>query len=249
VNAPVRATLRCYAELNDHLPREQRQRDLTFTFPETVPVRRLLEAAGVPPDEVELVLVDGASSGLDTPVSDGARVSLYPVFERFDVAPLLRLRRRPVRRVRFVCDAHLGKLARRLRLLGFDTLFGNDPGDAELVRIANAERRVLLTRDRALLRRRDATHALFVPQAPVARQLQLLIEGLHLERLAAPFTRCTCCNGELVPVEPSEVAGRVPPRVLGQQRRFWRCRGCGRIYWEGSHYRRMHALVDDLLGR
>ncbi|MCG6943692.1 MAG: Mut7-C ubiquitin/RNAse domain-containing protein [Thiohalocapsa sp.] len=248
---PAHATLRCYAELNAHLPERWRHRDVPLGFTPPVTVAQLLAALGIPPADVELILVDGASAGLDAPVADGARLSLYPVFERFDVAPLLRLRDTPLRTPRFLCDTHLGKLGRRLRLLGFDTLLaqdasGEDPGDDALVRLASEQHRILLTRDRALLARPSLTHALAVPQAPVDAQLRDLIERLHLQRAAEPFTRCTCCNTLVEPADPAELPA-LPPGVLARQDRFWRCPGCGRVYWEGSHHRRLRGLVDDLL--
>jgi hypothetical protein len=125
---PTVATLRFYAELNDFLPRDRRQRDWALAFDPPAPARHLIETCGVPHTEVELILRDGDSIGLDTRVGAGERLAVYPVFEAFDVRPLLRLRDAPLRRPRCVADAHLGSLARRLRMLGFDTLWFNDLG-------------------------------------------------------------------------------------------------------------------------
>ncbi|WP_295878383.1 Mut7-C RNAse domain-containing protein [uncultured Thiohalocapsa sp.] len=162
----------------------------------------------------------------------------------------------PQHRPRFLCDTHLGKLGRRLRLLGFDTVLaqditgghpgGADAGDDALVRLARVEQRILLTRDRALLARPDLSQALEVPQAPVDTQLRGLLERLGLRHLASPFTRCTCCNTLIEPIDPARLPD-LPPGVLARQDRFWRCPGCGRSYWEGSHHRRLQALVARLL--
>jgi uncharacterized protein with PIN domain len=248
---PAKASLRCYAELNAYLPERWRQRDMPLRFTPPLSVAELLAGLGIPAGNVELAMVGGASVGLDALVPVGGRVSLYPVFERFDIAPLLRLRDRALRVPRFLCDSHLSKLGRRLRLLGFDTLqagdaTGADPGDDALVHLAREQQRILLTRDRDLLARPDLTHALEVVQAPVDAQLRDLLRRLHLERAAAPFTRCTCCNTPIEPVDPAAVQD-LPAGVLARQSRFWRCPGCGRTYWEGSHHRRMQAMVRDLL--
>jgi len=248
---PARTTLRCYAELNARLPARWRQRDMPVDFTPPLTVAQLLTALGIPATDIELILVDGTSADLDASVPDGALISLYPVFERFDVSSLVRLRDAPLRAPRFLCDSHLGKLGRRLRLLGFDTLLaqditGQDPGDDALAQIAHAQRRILLTRDRGLLARPDLTHALEIPQAPLEAQLRDLIERLQLRDCAAPFTRCTCCNASIESADPDELSG-LPAGVLRRQTRFWRCPGCGRIYWEGSHHRRLRALVDALL--
>jgi uncharacterized protein with PIN domain len=242
----MRIHLRCYAELNDLLPAAERQRTLTLELVPPVTVRSLAAARGIPPGRIELALVDGRSVPLEAELDAGARVSLYPVFESMDVTPLLRLRDRPLRRVRFVADAHLGRLARYLRLLGFDTLFENDPGDAALARISAHQGRILLTRDRALLERRLVTHGLWVPATRPRSQLVWVVERLDLWRLFRPFTRCTVCNGVLREVTRNSLQGRVPPRVLAAFDAFWRCRGCGRVYWRGSHYDRLRMLVDQL---
>ena len=242
------ATLRCYAELNDFLPRRQRQLDLSIRFEPPVPVRHLIANAGIPPAAVELVLLNGVSVAFDTRVADGDRVSIYPVFESFDVSGLLRVRGSPLRQVRFVADAHLGRLARYLRMLGFDTLFDNDIGDREMARLSREEGRILLTRDRGLLMRRGITHACFLPQLPPREQLRWVVERLQLAGLFKPFSRCTTCNGDLATVTVGDVAGSVPDGVLRRNERFWRCLGCGRVYWQGSHYARMQEFVARVLG-
>jgi len=243
---PSTVALRCYAELNDYLPPHNRQRDNPVVVRRLATVADLIETQGIPRAVIELVLVNGRSCWLDAPLVDGDRVSLYPVFEAMDVSPLLRLRQHPLREVRFVADAHLGRLARYLRLLGFDTLFENDPGDAVLVQISGDQGRTLLTRDRALLHRRFVTHGLWVPQIRPQEQLAWLLERLDLYRLFRPFTRCMVCNGRLEATTRGRVRGLVPPRVLEVFDRFWRCDRCNRIYWRGSHYERLRAFIDQL---
>jgi uncharacterized protein with PIN domain len=242
----VRVTLRCYAELNDRLSPERRQRGFDLPIEPPVTLNDLLGRVGLPSAEVDLALVNGVSRGLDHLLAGGERVALYPVFESLDVAPLVRLRGEPLRGVRFVADAHLGRLARYLRLVGFDTRFENDPGDPELARLSAEEGRILLSRDRGLLARGIVTHGLWVPPARPREQLAWVMERLDLYRLIRPFTRCTVCNGELEPVTGPEVRHQVPERVAEVFDRFWRCRGCGRIYWEGSHYQRLRALVEQV---
>jgi uncharacterized protein with PIN domain len=242
----VEVWLRRYAELNDPLPPSRRQRDNPVTLAPPATLADLIEVAGIPPGAIELALVNGRPSSLDRPLQAGDRVSLYPMFEAMDVTALERLRSRPLRHVRFVADAHLGALARYLRLLGFDTRFENDPGDEALAEISAREHRILLSRDRALLDRRRVTHGLRVPHTRPREQLSWVVERLDLYRLLRPFTRCMPCNGLFEPVSAAQVADRVPERVLDAFDRFWRCRDCGRIYWRGSHYDRLKASVDRL---
>lgn len=240
------AVMRFYEELNDLLPPHWRKCDIPLQFQAPCPVRHLIETC-VPHTEVELVLLGGQSVGLEAPVRDGDRVSVYPMFESLDVSPLVRLRDRPLREPRFVADAHLGRLARYLRLLGFDTLFQNDPGDALLASQAGDGRRILLTRDRALLMRREVTHGCYIRPCKPLEQLTYTLGRCDLYRLVRPFTRCMECNGLLEQADKQSVRAQVPVRSLTLQERFWRCRGCGKVYWCGSHCHRLERLVEELL--
>lgn len=237
------AHLRFYAELNDFLPSARRQRDWPLSFPEPAPVRHLIELCGVPHTEVDLVLRNGESVGLEATVADGDRLAVYPVFEAFDIRPLLRLRAQPLRRPRFLADAHLGALARHLRMLGFDTVWLNDIGDAALAQLAADEQRILLSRDRALLMRQTVTHGCFVRPGTTNAQLTDLVDRLQLCKELAPFTRCMRCNAPLFPVAPAEVRALVPPAVSRRHSEFWRCKDCAGIYWKGSHWQAMRQRV------
>lgn len=236
-------TLRFYEELNDLLPHALRKRDIALSFDPPTPVRHLVETLGVPHTEIELVLRNGESVDIEARVQDGDRLAIYPVFERFDVAPLVRLRRAPLREPRFAADAHLGRLARDLRLLGFDTFFANDVGDDELARCAATEHRIVLTRDRQLLMRREVTRGCYLRAARPEEQLAYLISRLQLCGLIRPFSRCTACNSAVEAVPLSVVASQLPASVRRLQDRFWRCAGCGRVYWQGSHWRAMAGRI------
>ena len=220
------ATFRFYAELNDFLPLPLRQRDIPYEFSGTPAVKDAVEAQGVPHTEVEVILVDGTSVGWDFRLQGGERVAVLPMFEAFDVSSLLRLRARPLRDPRFLLDVHLGRLARYLRLLGFDSRYGSHADDAELSALSAAESRVLLTRDRGLLKRGEVTHGYYVRETDPARQLEEVVERFDLWGAARPFTRCLVCNGPLEPADASQVAERVPPGVREEQRTFTRCRWC-----------------------
>src|SRR5205823_11484961 len=133
---PSVAQFRFDEELNDFLAPALRKREFDYSFRGTPAVKDAIEAIGVPHTEVDLVLVDGESVDFTRRLTGGERVAVYPVFERLDIAPVTRLRARPLRRTRFVLDVHLGKLARNLRLLGFDALYRTDYDDATIIRLS-----------------------------------------------------------------------------------------------------------------
>ena len=241
------ARFRFYEELNDFLPRERRGREFACRCAQQATAKHMIEALGVPHTEVELVLVNGESVGFATLLREGDRVSVYPKFEAFDITPLLRVRAQPLRVTRFIADAHLGGLARLLRMTGFDTLYDNHFRDDEIERLASAEARIVLTRDRGLLMRRSITHGCYLHALRPAQQLREVFARLDLARSARPFTRCLACNAPLRAVDKAQVAAVLPPRVRERQQRFSACEGCGRVFWEGSHWERMRALIDELL--
>ncbi len=243
------ATFRFYAELNDFLPARRRFRESVYTFADHPSVKDAIEAQGVPHTEVELILVNGASQDFSYQLNDGDRVSVYPVFESLDVTPLLRVRPEPLRVARFVLDAHLGRLAVYLRMLGFDTLYQNDYGDEELARISREEGRILLTRDRGLLKRRAVTHGYAVRATALREQVVETLRRFDLFEAIHPFTRCLACNGLLEPVEKAAVIELLPENTRKYYEEFWRCASCGRVYWQGSHYERMRAFVEEVRGR
>jgi uncharacterized protein with PIN domain len=142
---------------------------------------------------------------------------------------------------RFVVDGMLGSLARWLRILGYDADYANQRDDAELVRIARAENRVLLTRDQELAGRRGV-RALLVESQSLDEQLDQVTAAFPLA-VGSHSSRCPVCNTALIQATPEEVADRVPAYVLAHHHHFQRCPGCGRIYWRGSHWRNMQARL------
>ncbi|MCX6636794.1 MAG: twitching motility protein PilT [Acidobacteria bacterium] len=241
-----RATFRFYAELNDFLAPERRGRDTVFEFYVPGPVKDAIESLGVPHTEVELVLINGESSDFRRVLADGDRVSVYPVFEAFDIRPLVRVRPEPLRETRFLLDGHLGRLARYLRMLGFDSACNRAAGDEELARLSVVEHRILLTRDRGLLKRREVTHGYWVRETDARKQLREVVERFDLAGCLRPFTRCLRCNHPLRAAAKAEVAPELPPRTRACYDEFLRCDGCGGVYWSGPHHRRMLAMVEEL---
>ena len=237
------ARFRFYAELNDFLPPPRRFIEFPSGFPDGATVKDRIESLGVPHTEVDLILVNGQAVDFAYRVQDGDRVSVYPVFEAFDIAGLTRLRPEPLREPRFVLDSHLGKLAAYLRLMGFDTLYRNCWADEQLAQVSRDERRILLPRDVGLLKRGAVTHGHFMRETNARRQLAEAAQRFDLARLAKPFSRCLRCNAQLEPVAKEDVRSQLPARTAAFYEEFRRCPDCLRVYWKGGHYRRMLELV------
>jgi hypothetical protein len=240
----VTATFRFYEELNDFLAPRRRRREFSVPCARAATTKHMIEALGVPHTEVELILLNGVSVGFGALLCEGDRVAVYPKFEAFDITPLLRVRERPLRETRFVADVHLGTLAHLLRMLGFDTLYDNGFADEEIERIAAAQGRIVLTRDRGLLKRRSITHGCYVHALRPHQQIREVFERLDLARSARPCTLCPHCNAALQAVPRAEVEHRLPPGVAERYQRFSTCAACGRVFWEGEHWERLRALVE-----
>jgi uncharacterized protein with PIN domain len=153
----------------------------------------------------------------------------------------------PFEAPRFIADAMLGRLARWLRVLGYDTAYEAHIADVDLVRQARHEGRILLTRDRTLLRERPVDHALLVDNAPPLAQLRQVVRQFDLPWRERLFSRCMLCNTPLQPISPQAVSDHVPLYVRQHQQRFVRCPDCMRIYWEGTHVTHMRNQLQYVL--
>jgi uncharacterized protein with PIN domain len=225
------ALVRVPPELRFLLAPRHRDGEVRVALDGTSSLGHVVESLGVPRTEVGGLAVAGAEVGPAYRPADGDVVDVQPV-----------RRPQPVPAHRYLLDVHLGALARRMRLVGLDTAYRNDADDAELVAEAEAQQRVLLTRDRGLLRRRALTAGAFVRGEQADDQLADVLDRFAPE--LAPWTRCLACNGRLGPVPVEEVAHLLEPGTLRTYDDFSRCRGCGRAYWRGAHARRLAAVID-----
>jgi hypothetical protein len=225
------AAIRLAAELRFLLPARLRSRDaLDVAVDGTSTVGHVVEALGVPLTEVSDLLVDGVPVPARTILRAGDVVDVGLV-------------RRPQRLEHewFLLDVHLGALARRMRLLGLDTVYSSAADDPELVERATVQARVLLTKDRGLLRRHALPMGAYVRGDRPDEQLADVLDRFA-PRLA-PWTRCPACNGVLVPATVEEVHDRIEPGTRRSYTAFSRCPACGRVYWRGAHARRLEEIV------
>ena len=176
-----------------------------------------------------------ASHGRGACRTDGDRILVYPRDPEHLADP------------RFVLDQHLGRLAAYLRMLGFDVWHRVPSPDEELAAVSSSEGRLLMTRDVGLLKRKEVRRGYFVRATDRQEQLAEVVRRFGLADQIHPFSRCFVCNSSLTEVEKGSVAAVVPERISGAHDRFWRCPGCGRVYWRGSHYARMMDLIASIV--
>jgi uncharacterized protein with PIN domain/sulfur carrier protein ThiS len=219
-------------ELETFLAKERRGHAFRYTCGRAATLKNAIEALGVPHTEVGTVTVNGEPATLQRIVRDADRIEIFPWKESGSDPDF-----------RFLADAHLGGLARFLRMLGFDTVHRNAFDDAEIRRLAEQDDRIVLTRDRELLKCREIRRGCYVRALSPEAQLREVAVRYGLAALARPFTLCLHCNIELLAMGKAAVAHRLPPAVLAHQESFSYCRGCDRVYWPGSHYQRMQQAL------
>jgi hypothetical protein len=240
-------SIRFYEELNDFLDPDKQKKEYGITFPVKRTVKDIIEGEGVPHVEIDLILVNGNPVGFNHHVRNGDRISVYPEFELLDISPLNRLRPVPLRRSRFIVDANLGRLARYLRMTGFDTHFDTGLEDPEIIRIADQEKRIILTRDIGILKNGAVLRGYYLRSQYPEEQIREVVKKFHLKGQFEPFSRCIACNGKILPVSKNNVLDRIPPRVGDLFDEFFICKLCGRVYWKGSHHQRMLEMIERLL--
>jgi uncharacterized protein len=237
---------RFYGDLNTFLSARPDQDRVTWPLSGAVSVKHAIEALGVPHTEVALILANGRSVGFDYRLQPGDRLSVYPPFLTLQIDDLQRLRPPLPQPPAFLLDNHLGQLARHLRLLGFDAEYARASSDEELADQARLQERVLLTRDRRLLMRRQIVHGYCLRTRDPRRQLADVLRRFRLRAHIRPWSRCLRCNGQLRPVDKAAVWDRLEPLTKIYYETFRQCQSCGQVYWKGSHFEPLRALVESV---
>lgn len=235
-----------HAELNDFLPQAKRQVWFVHQLQEKAAVKDAIEALGVPHPEVDLILVNGESVDFSYLIGEGDRISVYPVSVRVEASSCSRVRPPQLAQFQFVLDIHLGKLATYLRLLGFDTLYRNNYQDEELADVSRCEQRILLTKDRGLLKRSMVVYGYCVREKEPLMQVVEVLQRFDLFNALAPLQRCLRCNGLLQSVTKEEISDRLPPKTREFYDKFSICQDCAQIYWQGAHFSRIQTLIEQI---
>jgi len=222
-------------ELDGFLPYRQRGKVIRLDFEAHQTVKHLIEALGVPHVEVGEVLANGVPVEAGYRPKNGDSIRVRPAPPGCPVEP------------RFLLDNHLGRLAAYLRMLGFDSLYQNDYQDDQMAAILVHETRILLSRDRRLLMRKAIRYGYCLRSLEPEEQLEEVVRRFDLAGRITPFRRCLRCNGILEPVGKKIVLARLQPLTKKYYQEFVICHACDHVYWKGSHYGRMEAMISRLL--
>lgn len=240
------ATLRFYEELNDFLPVTKRKISFTYTFINQPSIKDVIESLGVPHIEVDMILVNGVSVDFNYQLQDQDQVAVYPQFESLDIQPITHLRAEPLRNTKFILDSHLGRLTKYLRMCGFDSLYFNQIEDKKLIEISLREKRIILTKDRGLLKNKKVTHGLWIRAQHPRKQFIEVMNRLDLIKKINFLTRCLVCNTEIFLVPKEQIKNKLPKKTIEYYDEFFLCEHCGKVYWKGSHYENMLIILQSL---
>lgn len=209
-------------------------------------VKDVIEALGVPHTEVGRLIANGGEIDFGYLLAPGDTITAEPLTPPVDVTLPTRLRPQPLPAVRFLVDHNVAKLAARLRMAGFDTLFNPEWHDEELARESGRQQRILLTRDLQLLKRKAVEYGHLVREERPTLQLAEILHFYGLAEQVHPFGRCLRCNGPLHEVSREEILHHLEPLTKKYYHSFRRCPGCQRVYWAGSHHAKMVRLLAEL---
>ena len=242
--SPFRIRLKFHGDLPFFLGSKTRRETVERALREKTSVKDVFESCGVPHPEVDLILVDGRPVDFHHTLRTDGDVDVYPVGllpTRFPEHHL-----QVANSTEFVADGHLGKLARDLRLLGFDIAYDRDADDRQLLAIMRESNRALLTRDRRLLMHAIVQHGYYLRSQNPIRQTIEVLRRFGLFSAIAPFTRCLRCNAPLQKVAKADVIQKLEPLTKIYYEQFRRCTGCDQIYWAGSHFSKLQKRLEEI---
>lgn len=247
-NQNIQPTLRFYGDLLDLVSQPISDNLLIErSLSEPTSVKDLIEGCGVPHTEVDFILAEDQPVDFYYKITGNERISVYPFFNSLEIPSSERLQVSKPAELLFLADVNLGKLARNLRLAGFDTAYRNNAIDSELIQLMNDENRILLTRDRKLLMR-NAVKIGYLPRSDdPTKQMEEVFKRFDLYDEIRPYSRCVNCNGLLEQVSKESVMDQIEPLTKKYFEEFSQCPICGQVYWKGSHRNRLDSTIERLL--
>lgn len=239
------AIIRLYGSLNDFIPHNLRQRSLICYFKGNPNIKDTIESVGVPHPEIQLILFNGEPVTFNKPMEQDARISVYPFFHNIDVSYVQLVNPKPYDELKFMLDVHLGKLAKYLRFAGFDCLLIPFLDDHGIVSEGTRDNRIILSRDIGLLKHKRVKYGYWLRSQMPEEQFKEVVQHFRIkEQDLNPCQRCTTCNGKIKSIEKYDIIEDLKPGTKKYFDEFFQCQNCGRIYWKGSHYKRMRQWLE-----
>ena len=235
-----------FLSLNDFLSAAHKNLSVTYKFKDNPAVKDAIEALGIPHTEVDLIIVNDHAVDFFYKLNNHDRVKVHPVNADSSLFKNHSLTPHYIYPLSFVVDVNLGKLAKALRMLGFDTCYENHLPDKMIAALAAKENRIALTRDVRLLNHKTIKWGYWIRSQKVKIQLQEVAQRFQLLPYIVPFKRCITCNGLIEPVTKESVTEMLLPDTISFFNEFFQCSFCRKVYWKGSHYENMLTWISDL---
>ncbi len=241
------AVVSIHRDLHLFLPRSLQKKSLRIPLKQRRSVKDFIESLGIPHVEIGAIYVNGRPVDFSYILTGGEVIRILPpaLPIRLDQESLLR--KRVLTHIRFAADVHLGKLKNYLRLLGLDTVYRNHLTDDMLAVLAQQEQRIVLTRDRSLLKRKAIELGYYIRETQPVLQAIEVLKRFDLRQALRPYSLCLRCNARLTRVDKKHVESDVPAASLKAFHEFWRCQGCQQVYWEGSHFKHLEEKLCTIL--
>lgn len=222
----AKGTFRFYEELNDFLPKHRKKIDFEAKFNEKKSIKDIIEEFGVPTSEVDLVLINGKPVDFNYILKDGDRVSVFPVFESFNIQNVTLLRKFPLRRIQFIADIHLKDIVKPMRTLGFNIDFNGSYTTQNIIEKSIQEKRIILTKRKELLKSKSVTHGMLIQPGTAEEQVKYIIDELDIKDRIKPFSRCLRCNNRLENRQTKQIMDRISPETKSIFGKHLLCKSC-----------------------
>ncbi|MEE9189790.1 MAG: Mut7-C RNAse domain-containing protein [Candidatus Neomarinimicrobiota bacterium] len=238
--------VRFYEELNDFLPARLSKKTMKKEVLLSTTVKDIVESYGVPHTEVDLILVNGESVSFGYKIVDQDRISVYPVFESFDITPVKHLQAKPLRIPCFFAEKYLWKLTRLLRLLGINVIYDDTLTNKQVIELIVSSKQILLTRSVQQLMHSTISRGYCIRADDPVDQAIEVMKRFDLLGQMLPFSRCMLCNGSVVKIPMQTVESHLDSKTASLYTKYFQCSDCKKIYWKGSHYKQLQRFVDQV---
>lgn len=226
------------------LPKIQTGKVVKYALKRRASLKDIIESLGVPHTEVAQILLKNSELGFDFIPVGGEEIKIQPFSDEMSVFSSTLLRPQPIFTLKFMVDINVQKIARNLRIIGLDTTMVPDMRLVEIGKVATSQQRILITRNRELLKCNTVLHGHLLRSENHVIQLEEVVKRYRLKPHIKPFTRCITCNGDLKSISKQAIYDRLEPLTRKYFNSFKMCSDCGKIYWQGSHHDHMRQLVD-----